>query len=462
MIERGNVDSNVLGNKERIDEYINRHYIGSKFIEYSNKSGRGTNFAVGVTGIVTLEQYIKEKEPETMQQINSDIEQENSNQSGAFVVPIVLPTGEILEVVVSNEGEELASIITGEDGSKSVRLPSKMMSQILNNVNGIQVKIDPSLIKDAVVPNSLEELQRDLAEENLIPENSDDVVRKLKERYPDVKAEVADEESFKSIAKTQKKLRSIWERVPEEVREEVAEMRNKEGIDIDHVQEILVAPAKKVNSAIPRSGIDITGEDLVYCVVFNSSKNNTVGSSAIILQPGRNMINERQYDDEIVNFVKDNRQKTLNRQFINEHQAFYTDIDGNTTVQEIHKEPRDLTVDKKLELQKRLMELEEEVKHIMDNPDILPEDKGRALIEINGKRNELFNEYGVYPNLVISEIDADTEIIEEIVDKQKTEAEQAESQEEEGPSIGSKYVEAKGREHELPEGPWDRPNNHYQ
>ena len=439
------------GNLERIDQ----DYIAAKMTE---NSSYGKDVAIGVTGIVTFNEYMKERGYEENNDDQEQQEQEEENVSSYFVVPVTLPDGSRIDVVVNNNGADIASIYTDKEGNVTdFELSSSIKTEIARSINGVETKLAPAAVLSALTPETLEELQKDLAKDQLVPQSNEEVVEKVKEEYPDVPvssaAEIGDDEE--EIEETAQEIKEAEDEIPAEIRDDISRICSENNLDIRDLKEVMVVSSKTLTTKLPNSGLNQNGEN-VNLLKFRD-KSMGLKDRVVMSQPGSEIVDERQYDDFLSDYMTEHRGQVPERETKDPHDTiYYTDIHGNTSVQEIKKEPMDLTCTQKEQLMTELEKLNNSTTQIM-NSNLSPESKAEELTKINGKRLDLFKEYGIEVGTVTDEIQADIEITEEIANNGQEE-EEAKNEED---SESSRWLKAFGKEHELPEGPWDNGKNHF-
>ena len=440
----------------------------------------GKDIAVDTDGIQLLEDYIRrknEREAAEKEELERDIvEEEPSNEelSGAYVVPISLPNGEKIDLVVNHDGVEIATILAEVEG-KEIELAPELKKEISRSLTGVETSISPELLISYLTPATLEDLQRDLTEENLIPASPEEAVEKIKGNGEvsdsDIKAVPEEERGNEEPAEVLEEE----EAVPTEVRDSLSEilsqipdLQDKEKYKTLRIEAMQIT-AETLNNNLRNTGFDPNGPH-VYCFKFIGG--NGLKDRIIMLQPGSKPVDERQYDDYVSDYMTEHRGQTPQTEKILEHDYIdYVDIDGNKSSQVIKKTPSDLECSQKETLQIEMEKLNDSTKAIM-NSDMSLEDKSRELTKINEKRLDLFKEYGIEVPIVEEEIKADIEITQEVEASESAEGAEEktiEEPEEDEPTVPDdeengtvrRIISALGREHELPEGPWDNPRNHH-
>lgn len=407
------------GNIERIDQ----EHIANNFL---SKTDREPNFYIDVEGIVPFEQYIKEKnelDKNAQDEPREGEEQEEMESSGAFAIPLTFADGSTLDVIVSKEGVEHGAVHTDPEGKvTSIELSSKNQKAILRALNGIEGKVDAATILAAITPATLEEMQRSIVEDNLVPKDSEELAQKVNAKYPnlvkapegkDLSEKETTKEDIEEVQKKQEEAEESLNKAPEEIRDKIAELCSKNNLDINLLKEVMEVPPEAINENIENTGINNNGGN-VYCLRFGNKGLDSNGKDRIVMIQGdQPPVDERQYDENMTDYMIEHRGETPETAKKHEHMITYTDIEGNTTVQEIHKEPRDLTYDQKEQMEKELEQLQEAANGVKNNPNISQEEKEELYMQINNKRIAVFEKYGIYPESVMEELNADQERLEE-------------------------------------------------
>ncbi len=405
------------GNLERIDQ----DYIAINFLE---RTDRKKDFAIDVDGIAPLEDYIRRKQEKEAEE--QDVEgQEEMQTSGALVIPITFANGDTMDLVIGEDWLEIAGIYSSKDGQTTeIQLSPEIQKSILRESTGVQGKIDASMIISTLTPGTLEELQRSIVDENLVPQNKEEFAQRVNSKYPNLvqvseDTEVTPEEMEEKEEEAEEKVETL----PEELRDRIAKVCAENGLDITLLREALEAPPRDLNERLDNTGFQPNGSN-VFLLRFGNKGFDANGNDRIIMVQDSLQIDERQYDSMMTDYMIEHRGEDPAKEKGHRHTIIYTDIDGNTTTQELHKEPRDLTYEEKELIQKELEKLQEAANGVKNNPNISKEDKEKLFMQINDKRKALFERYGIYPNLIMEEMEADQDTLEENVGKTEEQDEQ--------------------------------------
>ena len=388
------------------------------------------NCLVDIPNITSFDTYLKKE--------GYNIEKGKNKLGKNYVIPLQVKMSdgkvENFNIIVNSEGQDVSLIY--ED--KEIKVSNRMQNEIISNATkneGLTGKADTELMREVLSPKTLEELAREIENDTLVPNNSMEALNKIKEKAPNTDIKLTDEQIKENDKKgTQNKEREPQEKddeikkVPEEVRDEVARLCSEHNYDISALKEVMIVNPKVITEKLEATELAENGPN-VYCLRFRDAKLN---DRIVMAQPGKTPVDKETYDEPMRQIMDERRYRSINKTIEDEHDKIYfTDIDGNTTVAEMRKEPRDLTCDDKELIQKEFEKLDESAKIIL-NSDMPIEQKAEELQKINEKRLDLFKDFGIKVPTIEEEIKADNEIHEKVEEEHKL-----------------------PEEHELPAGPWD-------
>mgnify|MGYP007056185274 CR=1 FL=1 len=433
----------ILGDFDRIEkEFLIAQALKSTGIEEI----RSGEVATDVNNVTALEEYNRKVSKKT----DEDVEKSEESTTGLYVIPITFPDGKSANLVVDNEGKTIACEYKDKDGNiTKFELSPEIQTKIQKSMTGISTNMDPRAILSAVTPSTLEELEKSVEEESLIPENNVALAEKIKKQYPDidfdVEPQVKENRNGEIEESTIEELEDIAiakKNIPPEAREIISRVCSENGYKISDLKEIMLVNAVVLKSEMQNTGLDENGAP-VCLLRFRSGAESSLKDRTVMCQLGSEPIDERQYDEYISDYMTEHMGETPNTEKDTEDDyVVYTDLDGNTSAQKIYKEPSDLTYSDKELLQDELKKLDDATSQII-SADMPRELKAEELAKINNKRLDLFKKYGIEVPVVEDEIRADDEKLHDEVEEPE---EEIDLDENDG-----------GREHEFPEGPWNRP-----
>lgn len=397
-----------LGNFDRIEEMF---FIQKALAKVENKEARGKlskGFAIG--RMTTLEEYNKEKGTGE-KEITT---QEQEKKSGLMIIPLTLGNGEKVNIVVNSKAEEIACEFRDIDGNvQKVELSEMAKGEILTALHE-NFKLDQA--KEAVHPNTLEDLERTITEENI------DLGKEQDQKVVKEKEHISPEE-----AKAQTEVKEkIEEEVPEDVKDAVAAFYAREG-KIEGTIRVRKVSARDMNEKIRKSEINPNDPDM-YLFEIPGGRSGKVDSTRMVLvSPDGKTYDSEEYDKALSGYI---REHGIENSGLNstspkkgkDDYISYTDFQGNVTIQALNKSPNDLSAEEKAKLQAEFEALDKEQDTILNDSDLTPERKGEELLKTNREIKDLFLRYGMeVPSSIEEEIDADSRDAEEIENEEPVE-----------------------------------------
>ena len=330
-----------------------------------------------------------------------------------ILIPSVLKNGEKILTVIDEEGQDMACIFLDHD--EEFKLTPRMEKEILVKAINGKIKgshVNDEIIRKALFPESLEDFEKEIEENNLIPKDVEETIKKIKEVDPNTNIEEAIEKENELEEDKEDKSELEEEAIlPDEVRDEVARIKNTEGARLKHVL-LTKNPSSISDKLVDDAGIRENGEP-VYCLSFQK-RSLEIDSDRIVFVQGTRVIDDRKYDDDATEVLEQYRNSSVVQNIEDdENKVIYTDLDGHTIVADMETEPRDLSIRQKELLAEELEKLDNEEDAIRSS-DMPLEDKIEANQKINEKRIALFDKYGLKIPEIRSEMRGDDEIGEEI------------------------------------------------
>ena len=378
--------------------------------------------------ISTLGEYLANKKRTEAAEIDNDkIEgfREDSKLARVFVVPVILPNGQEIEVIVNSKGQDMACMYKDEAGNeKEFQLTTRMKEQIEKGINNA-----PEGLEAIVGKEFLEEVKEEIQTEyspNMEIINVEDFAEKVsKDELVPGKKQIIDKVNEKNGVKSE--VEENNKEIPAEKRDIISKICSENGLDINKLKEVMEVPPKAISENLEGTGFT-ENNGMVISLRFKGEGSSLQGQ--VVMAQGEKVINERKYDSYMNDYMNEHKDTKKVKTIEDEHdQLVYVDLDGNVTVCEIEKEPRDLTCSEKEFLQDEMRKLDDSTKKIL-NSDMPLEQKTKEIIKINTKRLDLLDEHGISASLVENEIEADIEISEEVGAIAAEEAEEEEITEE--------------------------------
>ena len=397
--------------------YIEKSWIAAKSsMNASALSSEGKNVklldcGIDTMKISTLGDYLSARElserPMNGKNIFDDYK-DNDKFAKNYVIPVTLPNGEEIEVIVNKNGQDMACMYKDEAGNEnSFQLTPRMKKLIEDmtpeNLNDV---IGDEAFKKEFLPNNLDKFAEKINKDELVPKNPKHAM----------KIAGITEEEF------QEQEEALNE-VPSETRDAVAKICSENNLDITSLKEVMEVPPQTISDNLEGTGIN-DNDGKVTCLRFRDGEKL---QGRVVMVQGDNTVDNRTYDDYMNDYMNEHRGQSVVKSTEDEHDKLaYTDLHGNTTVCEISREPRDLNCSDKEILQAEMEKLDSNAMQIR-NSDMPLEMKTQEIIKINGKRLDLFHEYGVEVPTVENEIEADIEFSEEVGQDEKERREQMEA-----------------------------------
>lgn len=363
--------------------------------------------AIETMDIKALPEYMR-AHPERFSDL--DISKDDNNKlMQIFVIPVVLSNGEQIDVIVNQKGQDMACVFRDEaDNKKSFQLTPRMKNQISENVPDISEDLLQSIgysredIEREFFPETLKDFAEKVEDDSLVPKSKKESIERINNK------------SSKNIEEVEKENGEEEQdiQVPEEIRDEIARLCSENDYDIGSLKEVMLVNPQTITDNLENTGFSENGGN-VYCLRFKDSKLNN--DRVVMVQPGKTPVDDRTYDDYMTDYMIEHRGQKVSESIEDEHDKIvYTDLHGHTIIGEIEKEPRDLNCSEKQIIQEEMDKLDESAEQIM-NSDMPLEEKATILKQINEKRIEIFEKYGIQVPLVEDEIRADNEIHDEVI-----------------------------------------------
>lgn len=169
--------------------------FNSNFGEMSRKNG-----AADTKNIMTLSDYMKKENPDKLKNWNPEL-RDNNKLMTTYVVPMTMPNGERIDIVVNAKGHDIAQIYINEDPKNRFHLDDSVKDKIRMMTEGA---IDKNAAYEReFIPKNLDELAEKISKDELIPKTQEDV--KKREQQADAKGfaeqEEEEEKTVEEVAK---------------------------------------------------------------------------------------------------------------------------------------------------------------------------------------------------------------------------------------------------------------------
>lgn len=152
--------------------------LNSNFGEMSRRNG-----AADTQNIMTLADYLKVEKNDKLKNYNPEL-RDDDRLMKTYVVPLTMPNGERIDIVVNSKGLDIAQIYVNEDPENRFHLDDSVKDKIRMMTEGA---IDKNAnYEKEFVPKNLEELAEKISKDELIPKTQEQV--KEREKKADSRA----------------------------------------------------------------------------------------------------------------------------------------------------------------------------------------------------------------------------------------------------------------------------------
>lgn len=154
--------------------------LNASYRPREGREGKVMDAAIETDKIRTLAEY-RGMNPEKLSTWNPE-RKDIDKLMEIYVIPIVLPTGEKIDVVVNQKGQDMACIYLDEESNeRSFHLTTRMQNELKRSMTGTELKMDPKEIERILTPKTLEEFTELAAKDKLVPKNPEEVKDSVKE-----------------------------------------------------------------------------------------------------------------------------------------------------------------------------------------------------------------------------------------------------------------------------------------
>ena len=378
-------------------------------------------------GIMKLFDYLSDKQM-PLDDIDSD------KIADRYVIPIILPDGGKIIVEVQNTQNDIKTeMISFDDGNSGILLIKEEIENKITEICGNTIDLNNN--KFAFFPEDLSQLAKKISDGTLIPQNSRDVARSLAlpgtekdENEKDIidKKTILDDENLEESQGNKDKKEETSE-IPEGIvsskkqqGDEAKEISDSEElINSKRLIQIVVVdnPNSVKEKASEETGIREEGGKVT--LLRFSAPGINIKDTVILVQDGRILARERANDEAFTTLMTDISGKKVEELKDKESKVVYTDKDGNTTVCDMVRKPRDLAVDDKRKIEEKLREIDKKQEAIRLS-DMAPDEKMKAYNALNIQRVDIIIKSGLAIPLIEKQMENDSKELEED-DKNKSE-----------------------------------------
>lgn len=167
--------------------------LNASYRPREGSEGKVIDAAIETNQIRTLAEY-RGMNPEKLSTWNPERKDVNKLME-IYVIPIVLSTGEKIDLVVNQKGQDMACIYLDEESNeRSFHLTTRMQNELKRSMAGTELRMDPKEIERILTPKTLEEFTELAAKDKLIPKNPEEVKDRVKESEGKSEIQRQDEE----------------------------------------------------------------------------------------------------------------------------------------------------------------------------------------------------------------------------------------------------------------------------
>lgn len=350
--------------------------------------------------ISTLGDYLADKRMKEGKEINLDL-RDDKELAKKFVVPVILPNGQEIEVIVNQNGQDEACMYRDEQGNEREFQLTPRMKKSIEDMTPENLKdvIGEELYKTEFLPETLDDYAEKVQKEELVPKDKKHAIKMAGLKTEEVTQEEKEQEQAEK-------------QIPEEARDKIAKICSENNLNIKDLKEVMEVQPEVIQDNLEQTGIK-ENDGRVYCLRFRDEGKL---DGRVVMSQGEKTVDERRYDDYMNDYMDQHKGQKRVKEVECEHDKLeYTDVHGNTTVCEITKEPRDIGCSEKELLQAEMEKLDKNQSYIL-NSDMPLEMKAEQMQKIGRKRLSIFKEYGVDVPTVENEIEADLQISEKVED----------------------------------------------
>lgn len=368
--------------------------------------------------ISTLGEYLANKKRTEAAEIDNDkIEglREDSKLARTFVVPVILPNGQEIEVIVNSKGQDMACMYKDEAGNeKEFKLTPRMKKQIEKGIDNVPEGLE-AIVGKEFLDEVKEEIQTEYSPNKEIINVEDFAEKVSKDALVPGKKQFIDKVNEKNGVKSEVEENDIEnnKEIPAEARDIISKICSEtQNCDISDLKQVIeVRDPNSLTDKLENTGFSPTGGK-IYCLRFRGKE--TGGQDRIIMVQGTRAVDERRYDEDVTELMNDKYSKVVNELKDRDSKIVYTDMDGNTFVADLEREPRDLKMSEKEDLMKELANLD-----ALKEDELASAESEEEIANVfkisNERRKALFEKYGIKVPEIEAEMTADTREAEETI-----------------------------------------------
>lgn len=295
--------------------------MNSSYMSENGNTGKTANAAIETEKIKTLGEYYNDN---FMGQGKYIADIDNQKLMRTYVVPLVLPTGEKVDLIINSKGQDMACVFPNASSSKEqFSLTPRMEKEIENTlrtkgIDGLTMSSSVLLkLDDLVKPETMTEFTKSVEEDNLVPDTPRKTIAKVKEKEEKSDIQVDGDDQLYDIAgKDGMSPAEIQEEISKE-EQRLTAIAESAGMSLDELKKFclenkLTSDAIKgvavVNDPAQLSpfldGMEL-GNESGKVVVIKTEENGMQTRARVASQSGKTLVDNPKYDDRMASLVKE-------------------------------------------------------------------------------------------------------------------------------------------------------------
>lgn len=295
--------------------------MNASCIDRNGNSHKVMNTAIDTKGITTLAEYMRFYDITKMKNLDPS-KQDNEKLMSTYVIPVTLQTGEKIDVIINQKGQDMACVFLDKEGKQNgfavtPRMQKEILASGMKNIEGI---INTEIAKEGLIPKTLEEFEEEVSKDTLVPKTSKETVAKIKEKLPD--ADIKEiEDGREDNEQTLEKSNQEEKELPSDVKDAVAKFREKyKGGKLKQILE--VDDPSSINEKLDGNTGIMQNGGKVHCLRFADSGAG-MGDKVIMIQ-GDRIIENSKYDSDMTELMNDKTAESVRTLEDNDSKLYYT------------------------------------------------------------------------------------------------------------------------------------------
>ena len=319
--------------------------MNSSYIKENGDTGKTANAAIETDKIKTLGEYYQTN---FIGQGKYTPDLDNKKLMRTYVVPLVLPNGEKLDLIVNSKGQDMACVFPDASSSKEqFALTPRMEREISNTLKtkGLDgLTMSTSLfvkLEDLVKPETMEEFTKSVEKDELLPDSPRKTIAKVQEKDENADIEVSGDNQLYNIANKEGMSASEIQNEISKEEERLTAIAESAGMSLDELKKFCIEN-KLTSDAIKGvavvndpaqltpflDGMDL-GNESGKVVVVKTEENGMQTRARVASQSGKTLVDNPKYDERMASLVKE----TGETQEVNNVEEYTDEVDLDRKVQ---------------------------------------------------------------------------------------------------------------------------------